>query len=94
MRSVEISRRGERDLRRLDVQTRRRVWAALDDLAADAPSLDTVPLAGKRPWRRLRVGDYRVLYRASDPQAGEPEDAYLVHRVVHRRDLERAVASL
>lgn len=94
MQPIELTRRAERDLRRLDAQTRRRVWATLDALAADAPSLDTVPLAGKRPWRRIRVGDYRVLYRASDPQADEPEEAYLIHRVVHRRDLERAVANL
>ena len=64
--------------------------AALGRLATPQPrDLDVVPLVGHAPWLRLRVGDYRVLFR--------PESApstFLVVRVVNRRDLERAVANL
>ena len=68
---------------------------ALQALAAGEANVDVKPLAGSGPWQRLRVGDYRVLYRAVD--LGEAADAdvrFLVARVVHRRDLERAVATL
>lgn len=47
------------------------------------------------PWHRLRIGDYRILYRAID--RGEAADAdvrWLVARVVHRRDLDRAISTL
>lgn len=73
---------------------RRRVLTTLDELAADAENLDLTPLVGRQPWRRLRIGDYRVLYRDTDPDRGEASGGYLVARVVHRRDLERAVGNL
>jgi hypothetical protein len=64
-------------------------------LAGGRPELDSKPLVGSAPWHRLRVGDYRVLYRPvapSETDTGEP--GWLVARIVHRRDLERAVATL
>ena len=68
----------------------KRMLATLGRLATPQPrDLDVVPLVGHAPWLRLRVGDYRVLFR--------PESApstFLVVRVVNRRDLERAVANL
>lgn len=90
MPPVELSRRAQRDLRGLDPQVRPRVIAALrEDLAADPPppNLDVKTLQGRAPWRRLRVGEHRVLFR--------PEgDGLLVARVVDRRDLDRAVRGL
>jgi hypothetical protein len=68
---------------------------SLEELAAGATKLDIKPLAGAAPWHRLRVGDHRVLYRSIDPSEAEDSSArWLVARVVHRRDLERAVATL
>jgi hypothetical protein len=56
------------------------------------------------PYLRLRVGAYRVIYRPLDPTEiaevarrrglSKVGAAYPVARIVHRRDLERAVASL
>jgi hypothetical protein len=58
---------------------------------------------GAAPWLRLRVGDYRILYR---PLTGEElkavsrrrkrraEAGYLVARIVHHRDLDRPVRAL
>ena len=51
-------------------------------------------------WRerlrhRLRVGDYRVLYRAvAADETGDGVARFLVARIIHRRDLERATAAL
>jgi hypothetical protein len=66
-------------------------------------NLDVKPLEGHAPWLRLRVGVYRILYRPLGPEElaavrqrrGRPVDlGYLVARVVHRRELERAVDAL
>jgi mRNA-degrading endonuclease RelE of RelBE toxin-antitoxin system len=96
MSGIVLSRRAERDLRRIGRgEALARLREALEGLADGDANLDVKPLAGSAPWHRLRVGDYRVLYRATEPdEAGEADVRFLVARVVHRRDLERAVATL
>lgn len=100
MADVELSRRAQRDLRALRGSTGlKQVAAALDALAAGAANLDVKPLRGAEPWLRLRVGDLRIIYRPlSDEELtrlpARPSSAFLVSRVVNRRDLERAVRSL
>ena len=102
MHHVELSRRAQRDLRRTQGRTRTRLLRLLEqELAAEPqpPNLDVKPLAGRAPWLRLRHGDYRVLYRALTP--GELRDrevdndrGFLVERVIDRKALERAAATL
>ena len=91
---VALSRRAQRDLRRLDRTTRHRVAGELSLM--DAPNADVKSLVGRPPWRRLRIEDYRVLFRTLDADEIGIKDAtgILVARIVHRRDLDRAVASL
>lgn len=85
---VELSARAERDLRRIKrVSDRQRLMVALQALAGDAANLNVKALQGRPPWRRLPVGDYRVLYRPV-------EQGRWVERIVNRRDLDRAVATL
>jgi mRNA-degrading endonuclease RelE of RelBE toxin-antitoxin system len=104
---VELSSRARRDLRRLGRgPDRKPVVDALNvSLVAVPPpdNLDVVPLEGHAPWLRLRVGVHRILYRPLDAEelaavsrrrGPGAETGYLVARIVHRRDLERAVASL
>jgi mRNA-degrading endonuclease RelE of RelBE toxin-antitoxin system len=104
---VELSSRARRDLRRLGRgQDRKRVVDALTvGLVAVPPpdNLDVKPLEGHEPWLRLRVGVYRVLYRPLNAQEVNAvsqrrghgvQTGYLVARIVHRRELERAVATL
>ena len=96
MRGVVLSRRAERDLRRLGSdETLTRIREALEALAAGGTSLDITALAGAAPWHRLRVGDHRILYRPVKPsEAIDANALWLVARIVHRRDLERAVSTL
>ena len=96
MSRVVLSRRAERDLRRIGRgEALARLREALEGLAVGEASLDIKPLAGSALWHRLRVGDYRVLYRAVKPDdAGDSDARFLVACVVHRRDLERAVTTL
>lgn len=96
MRGVVLSRRTERDLRRIGPgEGLARIREALEGLAAEATNLDIKPLAGAAPWHRLRVGDYRILYRPIEMGEGVDSEAHwLMARIVHRRNLERAVSTL
>lgn len=89
--NIDIAPRANRDLKRLDRPTRKRVQQALEALAVDAANLDIKPIAGHAPWRRLRVGEFRVLYRELTAEANS---RYLVARVIDRRDLHRAIDKL
>jgi mRNA-degrading endonuclease RelE of RelBE toxin-antitoxin system len=88
---IKLAPRAIRDLKGLDRQTRKRVQNAFQALEADAANLDAKPVAGRAPWRRLRVGEHRVLYREL---TNEPDARYLVARVIDRRDLHRAIDKL
>ncbi len=89
MHELTLRPRAERDLRQIGPGPERaRIIARLRDLATEAANLDIKALAGTAPWLRLRVGDYRVLYRPAG------ETAYVVERIVHRRDLDKAVGGL
>lgn len=87
---VRLSRRAVKDLDRLGSSDARRVIAALGRVVLPLPrNLDVVPIVGHSPFLRLRIGDFRVLFRPD-----EATSTVLVVRVVDRRDLERAVAGL
>jgi mRNA-degrading endonuclease RelE of RelBE toxin-antitoxin system len=62
---IKLAPRAIRDVKGLDRQTRRRVPRALEALGADAANLGVKAVVGHAPWRRLRVGEHRVLYRDS-----------------------------
>lgn len=89
---IELTARAARDLRRIDAPARRRIRQALDELAAGVENADVKALTGAAPWLRLRIGDWRVLYRPLSETEGGP--GLLVARVVNRRDLLRAVRTL
>ena len=70
-RHVELGRRAEKDLKALAPKVREVVvQALLTGLTEDPPpeNLDVKPLKGAAPWMRLRVGDYRIVYRALNPR--------------------------
>lgn len=99
MAHVEFGTRVERDLRGAQRSGEfARVRQAIDDLKAEVASLDIVALQGRSPWRRLRAGDWRIVFRPLTPnemkELGHRGSGYLVARVVNRRDLDRAIASL
>jgi mRNA-degrading endonuclease RelE of RelBE toxin-antitoxin system len=89
---IELAPRAIRDLRRAERPVRRRVQPALRSLAAGAANLDIKPITGHSSWRRLRVGERRVIFRELTAQEGAP--GYLIARVIDRRDLLRAIDTL
>jgi mRNA interferase RelE/StbE len=50
-------------LDRLDAPTRGRIKAAFENLAKEPPEGDIRPVVGLVGYFRLRVGDFRALYR-------------------------------
>jgi mRNA interferase RelE/StbE len=64
--SIDFTHSGRRDLNRLDPQVRRRVYTALQRVAADprqAAGIRKLTVLGE--WR-IRVGDWRVRFTRDD----------------------------
>ena len=85
--TVRLTSRAERDLRKLDARQRTAVVDALRRLDQGAANVDVKALRGTPGWLRLRIGDYRALFR---PIEGD----WLVDRIVDHRELDRAVRTL
>ena len=85
--SIRIKGSAARELRRVAKQDRIRLVEAIDRLA-QTPHLGTALKGDLRGLRRLRVGDYRVMYEVRDDEL-----IVLVVRVAHRRDADRRTPS-
>lgn len=101
MNYIEINTRFLDDLRRLPLRAQQRVSIALDALPLEPLplNLDIKALKGHRPWLRLRVGDWRILFRPltqRELKAIRQREGsffargYYVETVVNRRELHRA----
>lgn len=85
---VVFGREALKDRRRIPAERVDEINARLQLIARGRTrNLDIKPLKGHKPWLRLRVGDYRVVYR----QHG---GVILVARVVSRQELDTAVDRL
>ncbi len=71
-----------RELRKLDARTALRVLHDVTDLTGDPRPAASLQLVGGDGERRLRVGDYRVIYIVDDA-VGE----VAITEVGHRRDI-------
>lgn len=97
MRAIELSNRAVKDVKALDPASRKQIRDGLEQLRSNYDNLDIVPLAGAAPWRRLRIGDHRVLFRLMTTEEAASHGAdrgYLIARIVNRRDVHRSVANL
>ena len=81
--SIQIKGSAAKELNRIDVSTRSGIVAYIDRLA-ESPHLGTTLKGDLRGLRRIRVGDYRVIYEVQDSVL-----VVLVVRVAHRRDAYR-----
>ena len=80
---IEWTTRAVRDMRRLNAQDRERIIGRIERYVSDPAAFarQVVSLTGS-PFRRLRVGNYRVLFRIDR----EVVAVMLVLRVRHRRE--------
>ena len=81
--SIRIKASAAKDLERVAKSDRLRIVAAIDRLA-DYPLVGSALKGDLRGLRRLRVGDYRVVYEVRNNDL-----VVLVLRVAHRRDVYR-----
>jgi mRNA interferase RelE/StbE len=82
--SVTFSRSATKELDALSVTVLNRVFAKIEQLATQPRPYGTRKLTGESDLWRLRVGDYRVVYRVDD-------DSRVVDviSVRHRKDAYR-----
>jgi len=85
--SIRIKGSAAKELRRAAKSDRTRIVTAIDRLA-DTPYLGTSLKGDLRGLRRLRVGDYRVLYEIRDNEL-----IVLIVRVARRGDAYRRTVS-
>jgi len=79
---VVFGREALKDRRRIAEERVAEITARLQMIASGrGRNLDIKPLKGHKPWLRLRVGDYRVVFRLSGT-------VILVARVVSRQELD------
>ncbi len=81
--SVRIKASAAKALARVDVVQRQRLIEAIDSLR-EAPLRGSVLKGDLRGLRRLRVGDFRIVY-----EVAARELVVLVVRIGHRRDVYR-----
>ncbi len=81
---VETRPRVRKDLRKLEGAIRADVLSSMRALADDPRPAGVRPLKGHRPWLRIRVGDYRIIYAVDDR-----EQLITVAVVGPRRDVYR-----
>ena len=62
-----LTNRALREMGRIDQATRRRIFAALDQLVEDPRRGDVIKLEGVEGEWRLRVGDWRVRFTRDTP---------------------------
>jgi mRNA interferase RelE/StbE len=83
--TIEIARPAERQLKKLDAPTRKKVSRRIDSLAKEPRPSGVVKLADVfPPIYRVREGQYRVLYTIDDDKF-----IVLVVRVAHRSNAYR-----
>ena len=85
--SIRIKESAAKELRRVAKPDRARIVAAIDRLA-ETPHLGTSLKGDLRGLRRIRVGDYRILY-----EVRYKELVVLVVRIAHRGDAYRRTLS-
>ena len=81
--TVTILRSAQKQLAKLDQQTRRRIASAIYGLADNPRPSGCKKLTGRPAWR-IRIGTYRVIYEIQDNEC-----VVLVVTIAHRREVYR-----
>ena len=81
--SVRIKGSAARELERLPLDARERLITAIDGLG-EQPLAGALLKGGLRGLRRLRVGNYRIVYEVLDDEL-----VVLVIRIAHRQEAYR-----
>lgn len=86
MYAVRLTKDAEADLARLDRMIVDRVLKRIRWLAENFESVTPLPLTGQwQGYYKLRVGDYRIIYRVQQ----EEDSTLIIEFVRHRREVYR-----
>jgi mRNA interferase RelE/StbE len=81
--SVEILRRAQKQLAKIDRQDQSRIISAIRDLSNNPRPSGSKKLMGRPAWR-IRIGDYRVIYEIYEARL-----LVLIVTIGHRKDVYR-----
>jgi mRNA interferase RelE/StbE len=79
---IELLKTAQKEFRKLPKEVQRRIATRIDSLQIDPYPPDSKKLKNGNGRFRVRVGDYRIIYRMEDD-----EMIILVIKVGHRRDI-------
>jgi mRNA interferase RelE/StbE len=82
--TIEFTTSGAREFKALERAIQRRIATRIDALAKDPFPAGSKKLQGEPDHHRIRVGDYRVIYRVEGKRV-----AILIVKIGHRRDVCR-----
>ena len=82
--TIEFTTSAERDFKSLDRALQRRIASRIDALSTDPYPAGVRKLQGEPDLFRIRVGDYRVIYRVDGKRV-----RVLIVKVGHRREVYR-----
>ncbi|MBD2082817.1 type II toxin-antitoxin system RelE/ParE family toxin [Leptolyngbya sp. FACHB-17] len=81
---VEFSKRAAKQFKALSLEIQLRLSPKIDALADEPRPSGMVKLTGEKDLYRIRVGDYRVVYRIEDENL-----IVLIIKLGHRSDIYR-----
>jgi len=81
---LEIKKSVEKDLRQLPAELLDRILEKIEALKIEPFPTQSIKLSGVENYHRLRVGDYRVVYRVE-------KHVITIYHVRHRREVYRSV---
>ena len=73
-----------KSLKKLDKSIAHRIVRAVEALSVDPRPIGSIKLSGGDGERRIRVGNYRIIYRIDDDRL-----VIIVLRTAHRREVYR-----
>ncbi|HDM27001.1 MAG: type II toxin-antitoxin system RelE/ParE family toxin [Thermoprotei archaeon] len=83
---IYLTRRANRELKRLSPDIRERIEEKIEELSSDPLPRGAAKLVGLKDAYRVRVGDYRILYRVY-----WKERMVVVFRIAMRKKAYRAL---
>lgn len=86
---IDVRPRARRSLRQLDPPVQKTIAQVIDGLATDPRPPGFLPLTGRRPYLRVRAGDYRVIYTVDDQSCVVTDAAVGHRREIYRREIYR-----